>query len=73
MLKFSGRSPKAARVRHQNRKQYQIPSEISDRRKARIFGGFHEASITVDRCTGPAGRAGVRTNSRGEHQYGPDN
>ena len=27
-------------VRRKNRKQNQIPSEISDRRKARTFGGF---------------------------------
>jgi len=39
-FKFSRRNPKASRVRHQNRKQKQIPSEILERRKARIFGGF---------------------------------
>src|ERR1035441_10556138 len=70
--KFSSRSPKAPRARHRNRKQNQIPSEIPDRRKARIFGGFHEKSIPADGCTGPAGRAGVCTDSPGEHQYSPD-
>ena len=35
------------RVRHQNRKQNQIPSGISDRRKARLLGGFHEESFLL--------------------------
>jgi hypothetical protein len=48
------------------------PKRNSDRRKARLLGGFHEESIPADRCTGTAGRNGVCTDSRGERQLRPD-
>jgi hypothetical protein len=48
------------------------PKRNSDRRKARLLGGFHEESIPADRSTGTAGRDGVCTDSRGEQQLRPD-
>jgi len=41
-------------------------------RRSRISGGFHEESISVDRCTGPAGRVGVCTDPHGEQRYRPE-
>ena len=55
-----------ARVRRENRKQNQVPSEIFRLRQARISEDFHEESIVVDSCTGPADRAGVCTDSPSE-------
>src|ERR1700683_3167930 len=47
------------------------PKRNSYRRKARLLGGFHEESIPADRCSSPAGRVGVCTDSRGARQYRP--
>src|ERR1700730_11946153 len=54
----------------QRKDQQQNPSETSDRRKARILGGFHEASIPADRCIGSAGDVWVCADSRRRQQHG---
>src|SRR5580704_1712753 len=72
--RFPGRDSTVAwhaSVLRKDRQQDQIPSETSDRRKARILGGFHEKSIPTDGCIGPAGYAWVGADSRRWQQYGP--
>jgi hypothetical protein len=64
------RNAQAFEIRIGSRVKSQAKFQTAARRE--IFGGFHEESIPVDRYTGPAGRAGVCTDSRGEHQYRPD-
>src|SRR5664279_6417128 len=64
------RKPRGFDIRIGSRIKSQAKFQTAARRE--FSEDSNEESIPVDRCTGPAGRTGVCTDSRGERQYRPD-